>query len=173
MAPDVLSDGSTTACMTFRLLGFRPSIKSLPPASGWASVNRRSYIRISAATPSFTLTQVMTPLTLTESLPGVPLLVSFMVGDNYLGRRVASRRNVTRWMDVVFPVFVSRHGSNGADADVQGRPVHPCRTGALDRQALRNDPQEDTQHHVESSPVALHEVAQPLWYRQHPLNDPR
>lgn len=36
-------------------------------------------------------------------------------------------------------------------------------------QALRNDPQEDAQHHVEYRPVALHEVAQPLRDRQHPL----
>jgi hypothetical protein len=27
-------------------------------------------------------------------------------------------------------------------------------------QTLRNDPQEDAQHHVEHHPVALHEVAQ-------------
>ncbi len=51
-------------------------MKSLPPASGWASLNRRSYRRTSALTPSATPTQVMTPLTFTLSLPGVPLLVS-------------------------------------------------------------------------------------------------
>ena len=39
--------------------------------------------------------------------------ISRLVGDNYLVRRVASRRNVTRWIDVVFSVFVSRYGSNG------------------------------------------------------------
>ena len=36
-------------------------------------------------------------------------------------------------------------------------------------QTLRNDPQKDAQHHVEHHPIVLHEVAQPLWHRQHPL----
>jgi hypothetical protein len=57
-----------------------------------------------------------------------------------------------------------RHG-----ADVQGRLVHICRTGAVGLQALRNDPQEDAQHHVEHCPVTLHEIAQSLRHRQHPL----
>jgi hypothetical protein len=57
-----------------------------------------------------------------------------------------------------------RHG-----ADVQGRLVHICRTGAVGLQALRNDPQEDAQHHVEHCPVTLHEIAQSLRHREHPL----
>ncbi len=36
-----------------------------------------------------------------------------MVRVNYPDLRVASRRNVTRWIDVVFPVFFSHCGSNG------------------------------------------------------------
>ena len=54
-------------------------------------------------------------------------------------------------------------------ANVQRRLVHMCRTGAVGLQSLRDDPQEDAQHHVEHCPVTLHEVAQPLWHRQHPL----
>jgi hypothetical protein len=48
-------------------------------------------------------------------------------------------------------------------------PVHICRTGAVGLQALRNDPQEDAQHHVEHCPVTLHEIAQSLRHREHPL----
>jgi hypothetical protein len=40
----------------------------------------------------------------------------------------------------------------GHSADVQGSIVHICRTGAVGLQALRNDPQEDAQHHVEHWP---------------------
>jgi hypothetical protein len=36
-------------------------------------------------------------------------------------------------------------------------------------QALRNDPQKNTQHHVEHSPITLHEVAQSLRDGEHPL----
>ena len=54
-------------------------------------------------------------------------------------------------------------------AHVQGRPVHLGRTGAVVLQALRYDPQEDAQHHVEHRSIALHEVTQPLRDRQHPL----
>ncbi len=57
----------------------------------------------------------------------------------------------------------------GQRANVQRRPVHQCRTRAVGLQALRNDPQEDAQHHVEHRPVALHEVAQSLWDGEHPL----
>lgn len=53
--------------------------------------------------------------------------------------------------------------------NVQGRPVHLGRTGAVVLQALRNEPQEDAQHHVEHNPVAPHEVAQSLRDREHPL----
>jgi hypothetical protein len=35
--------------------------------------------------------------------------------------------------------------------------------------SLAYDLQEDAQHHVEHHTVTLHEVAQPLWHRQHPL----
>ena len=34
---------------------------------------------------------------------------------------------------------------------------------------MRNDPQENTQRHVEHWPVALHEVTQALWHGQYPL----
>ncbi len=44
-----------------------------PPASGWSSVNSRSYRRNSAGSASCAPTQVMVPLTLTASAPGVPL----------------------------------------------------------------------------------------------------
>jgi hypothetical protein len=46
----------------------------------------------------------------------------------------------------------------GDGADVQRRLVHTCRTGAVGLQGLRDDPQEDAQHHVEHCPVTLHEV---------------
>ena len=57
----------------------------------------------------------------------------------------------------------------GYSANVQRRPVHLRRPRAVGLQALRNDPQENTQHHVEHCPVALHEVAQPLRDGEHPL----
>ena len=57
----------------------------------------------------------------------------------------------------------------GDCANVQGRIVYLRRPWAAGLQALRDDPQENTQHHVEHWPVALHEVAQALWHGQHPL----
>ena len=57
----------------------------------------------------------------------------------------------------------------GDCADVQGRLIHICRTGAVGLQSLCDDPQEDAQHHVESRPVTMNKVAQPLWNSQHPL----
>ena len=57
----------------------------------------------------------------------------------------------------------------GHRANVQRRPVHLRRPGAVGLQALRDDPQENAQHHVEHCPVALHEVAQSLWNGEHPL----
>ena len=60
----------------------------------------------------------------------------------------------------------------GDCANVQGRLVHLRRTGAEGLQALFNDAQEDAQHHAEYRPVTLHEVAQPLRHRQHPLAHP-
>ena len=54
-------------------------------------------------------------------------------------------------------------------ADVQRHLVYLPRTEAVGLQALRDDPQENPQHHVEHWPVALHEVAQSLGHRQHPL----
>jgi hypothetical protein len=54
-------------------------------------------------------------------------------------------------------------------ANVQRRLVHRGRTSAVVLQALRNNAQEDAQHHIEHRPVALYEVAQPLRDRQHPL----
>ena len=54
-------------------------------------------------------------------------------------------------------------------ADLLSSLVHLGHTRAMSLQALRNNAQEDTQHHVEHCPVALHEVAQALGHRQHPL----
>lgn len=66
-------------------------------------------------------------------------------------------------MEVHMPVQARAEPVNEADcADVQGRLVRICRTGAVVLQALRYDPQENAQHHVEHCPVTLHEVAQPL-----------
>ena len=48
----------------FGAFGFRASMKSLPPASGCGSVNRRSYRRTSACTAVSALTQWILPLTL-------------------------------------------------------------------------------------------------------------
>ena len=47
----------------------------------------------------------------------------------------------------------------GDGADVQGRLVYLCRAGAVRLQALRNNPQEDTQHHIEHRPIALHKLS--------------
>ncbi len=57
----------------------------------------------------------------------------------------------------------------GDCADVQSCLVWVLRAGAVGLQRLRDDPQEDTQHHAQHRAVALHKVAQPLWHRQHPL----
>ena len=57
----------------------------------------------------------------------------------------------------------------GQRANVQRRPVHLRRPRAVGLQALRNDPQENAQHHVEHCPVTLHELAQPLRDGEHPL----
>jgi hypothetical protein len=54
-------------------------------------------------------------------------------------------------------------------ADLQGSLVHTQSTGAVSLQALRDDTQKDSQHHVQYRPITLHEIAQPLWHRQHPL----
>ena len=54
-------------------------------------------------------------------------------------------------------------------AEVQGRLIHLRRPRAVGLQALRDDPQKNTQHHVEHGPITLHEVAQSLGHRQHPL----
>ena len=59
--------GSTIALAMRRLAGFRLARKSRPPASGWSSVNSRSYRRTSAGTPSCAGTQVIVPLTLIAS----------------------------------------------------------------------------------------------------------
>jgi hypothetical protein len=57
----------------------------------------------------------------------------------------------------------------GYGPDVQCGTVHMGRIRAVGLQALRNHPQEDTQHHVEHRPVTLHEVAHSLGHRQSPL----
>ena len=73
-------------------------------------------------------------------------------------------------MEVDMPVQAGAESVDEADcADVQGSLVHIRRTWAVSLQALRNDPQEDAQHHVEHHPVTLHEVAQSLRDREHPL----
>jgi hypothetical protein len=59
--------------------------------------------------------------------------------------------------------------ASGACADVQRCLVCIGRTGAVGLQALRNDPQEDAQHHVANRTIPLQKKAQPLWNRQHPL----
>ena len=59
--------------------------------------------------------------------------------------------------------------NEGDCANVQACLVCIGRTGAVGVQVLRNDPQEDAQHHIEQWPVALHEVAQPLGHGEHPL----
>ena len=48
------------------------------------------------------------------------------------------------------------------DASAQGG-LYLGRPGAVGLQALRNNAQENAQHHVERYPVALHEIAQSLW----------
>lgn len=57
----------------------------------------------------------------------------------------------------------------GGCANVQRGFAHICSTRAAALQALRNNAQENTQHHVQHRPVALHEVAQALRDRHHPL----
>jgi hypothetical protein len=57
----------------------------------------------------------------------------------------------------------------GDRTDVQGGGVYIGGAWRMSLQALRNDPQEDAQHHIQHYPIALHEVAQPLGNRQHPL----
>jgi hypothetical protein len=48
----------------------------------------------------------------------------------------------------------------GQRANVQRRPVALRRPRAVGLQALRNHPQNNTQHHVEHCPVMLHEVGE-------------
>jgi len=73
-------------------------------------------------------------------------------------------------MEVHMPVQAGAKAVDENDcANVQGRPVHLGRTGAVALQALRYDQQEDTQHHVQYRPVTLHVVAQPLRGGEHPL----
>jgi len=49
--------------------------------------------------------------------------------------------------------------NEGHCADMQGCLVHTQSTGAMSLQALRDDPQEDAQHHVQHHPITLYEVA--------------
>ena len=73
-------------------------------------------------------------------------------------------------VEVHMPVQAGAEPVDESDcANVQGRLVHLGRTGAVVLQALRYDPQEDAQHHVQYRPVALHEVAQSLRHREHQL----
>jgi hypothetical protein len=59
--------------------------------------------------------------------------------------------------------------NEGDGTDVQACLVHMAAPGQLACRFVRNDPQEDAQHHIEHWPVALHEVAQPLGHGEHPL----
>ena len=73
-------------------------------------------------------------------------------------------------MEVHMPVQAGAEPVDDRDcANVQGGPVHMDRTEAVSLQALRNNAQEDAQHHVEHSPVALREVAQSLRDGEYPL----
>jgi hypothetical protein len=54
-------------------------------------------------------------------------------------------------------------------ANVQDRLVQLSRTLAVSLQALRDHSQKNPQHHIQHCPAALHEVAQTLKHRQHPL----
>jgi len=57
----------------------------------------------------------------------------------------------------------------GDCTDVQAGLVQMGLTRAVGLQGLRDDAQEDAQHHAQRGPVALHEVTQPFGHRQHPL----
>jgi hypothetical protein len=59
--------------------------------------------------------------------------------------------------------------NEGNCADVQGLLFRIYRTRAVGLQALCNDWQKNTQHHVERFTIALHEVAKAFGNRQHPL----
>src|SRR5450830_1185418 len=50
--------------------------------------------------------------------------------------------------------------NEGHCADVQGGFVHLGGTRAVSLQALCNDPQKDTQHHIQYCPITLHEISQ-------------
>jgi hypothetical protein len=57
----------------------------------------------------------------------------------------------------------------GDCADIQACLVRIGRTRAVGLQALRNDPQKNTQHYAQRCPIVLLLVAQPLGDREHPL----
>ena len=59
--------------------------------------------------------------------------------------------------------------NKGNYTGVQGSPCPHFPHQGCGSAEFRDDPQENAHHHVEHHPVALHEVAQPLRYRQHPL----
>ena len=72
----------------------------MPPASGWSSVKRRSNSRNSAGTPSCTLTQVITPLTLIAAAPGVPLFVSGITFASTTGADAVKVKGTITWVGV-------------------------------------------------------------------------
>jgi hypothetical protein len=73
-------------------------------------------------------------------------------------------------MEVHMPVQAGAEEVDKGDcANVQGCLVQLRRPRAVGLQTLRNDAQEDAQHHVQYRSITLHEVAQALWDRQHPL----
>jgi hypothetical protein len=57
----------------------------------------------------------------------------------------------------------------GDITDTHGCLVKLRRTGAMPVHALLNNPQKNVQRRVRCRPIALHEVAQPLGHRRHPL----
>ena len=66
-------------------------------------------------------------------------------------------------------VTAARRGEFGACAPSQRCLVTPRRTRAMPVRAVLNDPQKNSQRHVQCCPVVLQKVAQPLGHRQHPL----
>ncbi len=80
-----------------------------------------------------------------------------------------SRNQVTEPTKLYSSHVETNSVDEGDCANVQGRFFYLHRTGAVGLQAPNNDPQEDSQHQIRHRPVALHETAQPLRNRQHPL----
>ena len=70
-------------------------------------------------------------------------------------------------MKMHMPVQAGAKAVDESDcADVQGNPVSIGGTRAVGLQTLCDHPQEDAQHHIQYSTVALHEVTQPFGHRK-------